>query len=137
GWRGGGGNTIIVKHDNGLQTVYMHLSKFRKGQKVGRRVASKTVIGYVGSTGMSTGPHLHFGVKKNGRYVDPLKLEPSRRRGVTKKLLARFKADVGALARQMAAISIHPTGNRTGGRLGLRTSHAHARNHASDPTASR
>jgi murein DD-endopeptidase MepM/ murein hydrolase activator NlpD len=62
-------------HDNGLQTIYMHLSKFGRGQSVGQRVRQKTVIGYVGMTGLATGPHLHFGVKQGGRYVDPGKIK--------------------------------------------------------------
>src|SRR5690606_594403 len=71
---GGAGNMVILRHDGGLQTVYMHLSKFASGQKVGQRVNAKTVIGYVGTTGLSTGPHLHFGVKQNGAFIDPSKL---------------------------------------------------------------
>lgn len=111
GWRGGAGNCVIIKHDNGLQTVYMHLSKFRKGQKVGQSVKGKTVIGYVGSTGMSTGPHLHFGVKKNGRYIDPLKLEPTRRGGISRKNRARFNAAIAELGGQLASIPV--AGERT------------------------
>jgi murein DD-endopeptidase MepM/ murein hydrolase activator NlpD len=110
GWRGGAGNCVIVKHDNGLQTVYMHLSKFRKGQNVGQRVEGKTVIGYVGSTGMSTGPHLHFGVKKNGRYVDPMQIEPTRTYGVAKKHRARFKADIRGLVERLERIALPGSG---------------------------
>src|SRR5690606_10573503 len=78
GRRGGAGNLVILRHDNGLETLYMHLSKFRKGQAVGQRVRAKEVIGYVGTTGLSTGPHLHFSMKKDGRYVDPSKMKMSR-----------------------------------------------------------
>lgn len=110
GWRGGGGNTVIVKHDGGLETVYMHLSSFRKGQNVGQWVEGKTVIGYVGSTGMSTGPHLHFGVKKDGRYVDPLKLEPGRRGSVSKKHKARFEADIRPHVQRLERIGVPGAG---------------------------
>jgi len=106
GWRGGAGNCVIVKHEGGLQTVYMHLSKFRKGQKVGQRVKGKTVIGYVGTTGLSTGPHLHFGVKRDGRYVDPLKLKSSRRRGVARGDMKRFKSETRKLVEQLQRIAI-------------------------------
>lgn len=106
GWRGGGGNTVIVKHDNGLQTVYMHLSKFRSGQRVGTRVKAKTVIGYVGTTGMSTGPHLHFSVKQNGRYVDPLKLKMSRGRPVAKKWRAKFQEDTAAVVARLTEVEL-------------------------------
>ncbi|MBL4689756.1 MAG: peptidoglycan DD-metalloendopeptidase family protein [Nannocystaceae bacterium] len=88
---GGAGNMVIVRHDGGLTTLYMHLSKFAKGQRVGNNVKAKTVIGYVGSTGLATGPHLHFGVKKNGRYVDPLAVESVRGTGVKKGDRTKFK----------------------------------------------
>lgn len=71
GRAGPNGNLITVAHDGGFQTGYSHLSRFVKGLKVGARVARKQAIGYVGTTGRSTGPHLHFSVKKRGRFVDP------------------------------------------------------------------
>ncbi len=107
---GGAGNLVTLRHDNGLVTLYMHLSKFAAGQKVGQRVAAKTVIGYVGTTGLSTGPHLHFGVKKNGDYVDFGKLAPTRAAGVSKKDLAAFKAEIGPLLARLAMASANPPG---------------------------
>jgi murein DD-endopeptidase MepM/ murein hydrolase activator NlpD len=103
---GGAGNMVIVKHEGGMQTVYMHLSRFAKGQKVGQRVASKDVIGYVGMTGLATGPHLHFGVKMNGSYVDPMKLKIVRSAGVAKKDLGDFRRDTTALVTRLAAIAV-------------------------------
>jgi murein DD-endopeptidase MepM/ murein hydrolase activator NlpD len=103
---GGAGNLIMVKHDGGLETAYMHLSKFADGQKVGDRVAAKTVIGYVGTTGLSTGPHLHFGVKQNGAYIDPSKLVPTRARGVLPADLDAFRAEVARLDGMLGAIKI-------------------------------
>jgi len=103
---GGAGNLVIIRHDNGLESAYMHLSKFATGQKVGERVAAKTVIGYVGTTGLSTGPHLHFGVRKNGVYVDPSKLTPIRGRGIGGKDASAFKAEVARLEAQLSAIRI-------------------------------
>ncbi|MCR5544370.1 MAG: peptidoglycan DD-metalloendopeptidase family protein [Eubacterium sp.] len=70
GYFGGGGNAIIVDHGGGLSTVYMHMSAFAVG--AGTNVSAGTVIGYAGSTGVSTGPHLHFAVRVNGAYVDPM-----------------------------------------------------------------
>jgi murein DD-endopeptidase MepM/ murein hydrolase activator NlpD len=67
----GSGNTIVINHPNGLVTKYYHLSRFAKGLKVGKQVAQKETIGFVGNTGLSTGPHLHFSMIKNGKYVDP------------------------------------------------------------------
>ena len=75
GWDGsGGGNRIKIRHMNGYETCYMHLSKFAPGIKAGARVAQGQTIGYVGSTGHSTGPHLDFRVWKDGTPVDPLKM---------------------------------------------------------------
>ena len=75
GWDGsGGGNRIKIRHMNGYETCYMHLSKFASGIKAGVRVAQGQTIGYVGSTGHSTGPHLDFRVWKDGTPVDPLKM---------------------------------------------------------------
>ncbi len=74
-YKGGGGNTIKIKHNSTYTTAYLHLSKYAKGLKVGSRVKQGEVIGYVGATGSATGPHLDFRVWKNGTPVDPLKLE--------------------------------------------------------------
>jgi murein DD-endopeptidase MepM/ murein hydrolase activator NlpD len=108
GRRGGAGNCVIVKHENGLQTVYMHMSKFKSGQRVGARVRAKDVIGYVGSTGLATGPHLHFGVKKNGRYIDPQKMKMTRGSGVSRKDMAQFKSDTEARVAALATIGTEP-----------------------------
>jgi murein DD-endopeptidase MepM/ murein hydrolase activator NlpD len=70
----GSGNTIVIQHGNGLNTRYYHLSRFASGMRAGRQVRQKELIGYVGTTGLSTGPHLHFSVTRNGAFVDPLKL---------------------------------------------------------------
>lgn len=106
---GGAGNLVIIRHDNGLESAYMHLSKFADGQKVGQRVAAKTVIGYVGTTGLSTGPHLHFGVRQNGQYVDPSKLTPIRNKGISSKDSAAFKAELAKLEAQLSGIKIAAT----------------------------
>jgi len=74
GRKGGYGNTVIVQHSNGYRSLYAHLSKYKSGQRVGTRVKQGDIIGYVGSTGRSTGPHLHFGMYKNGRAVNPQKV---------------------------------------------------------------
>jgi len=69
-WCGGGGNCIKIKHNSTYSTVYAHLSKFASGIKEGKRVKQGKVIGYVGSTGMSTGPHLHYEVIENGKKIN-------------------------------------------------------------------
>lgn len=73
-YSGGGGNTIKIKHSQGYISGYLHLNGYAKGLTVGKRVAQGEVIGYVGSTGLSTGPHLDFRIWKNGTPIDPLKL---------------------------------------------------------------
>ena len=70
GWCGGGGNCVKIKHNKTYQTVYAHMSKFGRGIKKGVRVKQGQIIGYVGSTGMSTGPHLHYEVIENGKKIN-------------------------------------------------------------------
>ena len=74
-WCGGGGNCIKIKHNSIYSTVYAHLSKFSKGIKNGKKVKQGQIIGYVGSTGLSTGPHLHYEVHINGKQVNSQKLK--------------------------------------------------------------
>ena len=74
-WCGGGGNCIKIKHNNTYTTVYAHLKNFAKGIKAGKKVKQGQIIGYVGSTGMSTGPHLHYEVIVNGKQVNSQKLK--------------------------------------------------------------
>ena len=80
GWKGGYGNQIEIKHGNGFTTYYAHLSRFARGLRTGSKVIQGQVIGYVGSTGMSTGPHLDYRVRRNGVFVNPLtlKMKPSK-----------------------------------------------------------
>jgi len=74
GWCGGGGNCVVIKHNSTYTTVYAHMSKFAKGIKSGLRVKQAQIIGYVGSTGKSTGPHLHYEVIVNGKKINSQKL---------------------------------------------------------------
>ena len=70
GWCGGGGNCVVIKHNSTYQTIYAHMSKFAKGIRSGVRVKQGQTIGYVGSTGKSTGPHLHYEVVINGKKIN-------------------------------------------------------------------
>jgi murein DD-endopeptidase MepM/ murein hydrolase activator NlpD len=72
GWNGGNGIQVHLRHFSGYETVYNHLSRLAPGLRAGSRVGQRQVIGYVGSTGLSTGPHLDYRVAKNGRFVNPL-----------------------------------------------------------------
>ncbi len=98
-WVGGYGRLVEVKHKGGLSSRYGHLRGYGPGVKQGRRVRQSQTIGYVGSTGMSTGPHLHFEIRKNGNPVNPLKVIPPRADPVLKKYRDEFdrvKAELGA-----------------------------------------
>jgi len=74
-WCGGGGNCVKIKHNSTYETIYAHMKNFAKGIKEGRKVKQGQIIGYVGSTGMSTGPHLHYEVVVNGKKVNSQKLK--------------------------------------------------------------
>jgi murein DD-endopeptidase MepM/ murein hydrolase activator NlpD len=102
---GGAGNLVMIRHDSGIETAYMHLSKFAD-IKLGQRISAKTVIGYVGTTGLSTGPHLHFGVKQNGAYIDPTKLVPVKGKGVSHKDLPAFKDEMSRLQAMLTGVTI-------------------------------
>ena len=84
-WCGGGGNCVKIKHNSTYSTVYAHLSKFGPGIKEGRRVKQGRIIGYVCSTGMSTGPHLHYEVIENGKKINSQKLKLPSGKTLTKK----------------------------------------------------
>jgi len=100
GWCGGGGNCVKIKHNSTYQTVYAHMSKFARGIKSGVRVKQGQTIGYVGSTGKSTGPHLHYEVIVNGKKVNSQKLKlPSGKilKGDERKLFETKKIKVDVL----------------------------------------
>jgi len=77
GWKGGYGRYIRIRHNHIYETGYGHLSRFTKGLRKGSRVRQGDVIGYVGSSGLSTGPHLDFSVIKRGRFVNPIRIKSS------------------------------------------------------------
>lgn len=94
-YEGAGGNTVRIRHNSVYSTAYLHLSKYGKGLKVGQRVRQGDVIGYVGSTGRSTGPHLDFRVWKNGSPINPLKMDSP----PAEPLKAEFKDEFAAAYR--------------------------------------
>ena len=98
-WCGGGGNCVKIKHNSTYQTVYAHMKSFARGIKEGRRVKQGQIIGYVGSTGMSTGPHLHYEEIVNGKKVNSQKLKLPSGKILKGKIreefeLARIKIDL-------------------------------------------
>lgn len=108
GERGANGNLVSLRHDNGYETFYAHLSRFAPGLEVGQRVRQRQPIGYVGSTGRSTGPHLHFGLKRNGRFIDPQAELNGPGRMMPAAYLPRFRREVRALQAELARIPVEP-----------------------------
>lgn len=110
-YEGAGGNTIRIRHNSVYSTAYLHLSKYAKGIKAGVRVRQGEVIGYVGSTGRSTGPHLDFRVWKNGSPINPLKMESppaeplkSANKKAFEQAASNYKAQIDAIqAREISS----------------------------------
>ena len=92
-WCGGGGNCVKIKHNSTYQTVYAHMSKFGRGIKKGVRVKQGQIIGYVGSTGLSTGPHLHYEVIENGRKINSQKMKLPSGKILKGKLRKKFEVN--------------------------------------------
>jgi len=90
GWSGGFGRLVKVKHSNGYISYYGHLSRFANGLRVGQTVSQKQLVGYVGKTGLATGPHLDFRLQKNGRFFDPLSVKLDMGEPISSSARARF-----------------------------------------------
>jgi murein DD-endopeptidase MepM/ murein hydrolase activator NlpD len=101
GWEGGYGKYVKLKHNNGYETAYGHMSAFAKGMEPGKRVRQGQVIGFVGSTGQSTGAHVHYEILVNGRFVDPMRIKLPRGRSLDGSLLAGFEKERDRLDAQM------------------------------------
>ncbi len=105
GRQGGYGNYIRIKHNSSLQTAYAHMNRFAKGMRAGKRVKQGDVIGYVGSTGRSTGPHLHFEVLRNGKQVNPKSIKSAGGNRLTGRNLDSFKSQKSKISREYASLS--------------------------------
>jgi murein DD-endopeptidase MepM/ murein hydrolase activator NlpD len=92
-WCGGGGNCVKIRHNSTYETIYAHMKNFAKGIKEGRKVSQGQIIGYVGSTGMSTGPHLHYEVVLNGKKVNSQKLKLPSGKVLDKNARKEFEID--------------------------------------------
>jgi murein DD-endopeptidase MepM/ murein hydrolase activator NlpD len=102
GWEGGYGKYVRLKHNNGYETAYGHMSAFAKGMEPGKRVRQGQVIGFVGSTGMSTGAHVHYEILVNGRFVDPMRIKLPRGRSLEGPLMAGFEKERDRLDTMMS-----------------------------------
>lgn len=97
GWASGYGKKVEIKHVNGFETGYGHMSRIADGMKPGARVRQGQIIGYVGSTGNSTGPHLHFEIKVNGRFVDPLSVKLPRDKSLAAQYEGNFEQTISQI----------------------------------------
>lgn len=101
GKKGGYGNVVAIKHGQKYSTLYAHLSRFKSGHKVGRKVKQGEVIGYVGKSGLATGPHLHYEFRIGGKHVNPLTAKLPRALPMDKAFIAKFKAQTQPLLAQL------------------------------------
>ena len=104
GWQGGYGRLVVLRHPNGYKTYYGHLSGFAKGIRKGATVAQGQLVGYVGATGLATGPHLHFEMRLNDRPVNPRKVAIPPGEPVPEALLAAYKTSRDELAGRLASV---------------------------------
>jgi murein DD-endopeptidase MepM/ murein hydrolase activator NlpD len=102
----GYGNVVVIAHKDGLMSFSAHLSRVAKGISRGVKVKQKQIVGYVGSTGLSTGPHLHFGVKRNGAWVDFEKLKLPRDPPVPASQMAAFRQATARLVTQLSRVAV-------------------------------
>ncbi len=101
GRKGGYGNTIVLSHGHKITTLYAHMSRFKRHLHAGQRVNEGEVIGYVGATGLATGPHVHYEYRINGRHYDPLKIKLPNAQSLPKKYRPEFKTEANQLLAQL------------------------------------
>ena len=109
GWESGYGKYVRIRHTNGYETAYGHMTAYARGIDEGTRVRQGQVIGFVGSTGLSTGSHLHYEILVNGRFVDPMRIKLPRGRVLEGQMLASFEKErerlEGIMARKPARVA--------------------------------
>ncbi len=104
GDKGGYGRLVGIRHPNGYETFYGHLSRIDKGIRSGTKVDQGEIIGYVGSTGLATGPHLHYEMKINHRSVNPLAIKMPRGESIPGKMMSEFRSFRDLMDTQLASI---------------------------------
>jgi len=116
GWESGYGKYIRIRHNNGYETAYGHMTAFARGIEESTRVRQGQVIGFVGSTGLSTGSHLHYEILVNGRFVDPMRIKLPRGRVLEGAILAGFEQERerldGIMARKPARVASSASNTR-------------------------
>ncbi len=106
GRKGGGGKTITIWHNRIYMTYYLHLSRYARGIRKGMRVRQGQIIGYVGSTGLSTGPHLDFRLRKNGTFINPLRNKIMEGPPVPKKAMSAFRTYAKRLLTKLEQVQL-------------------------------
>ncbi|MCD6579212.1 M23 family metallopeptidase [bacterium] len=91
GWAGGAGRSITIRHTNGYESIYNHFSRYARGMRKGLHVSMGQTVGYVGMTGLATGPHLDFRIRKNGKWINPLKFKAGKGKPLKKQYMKEFK----------------------------------------------
>jgi murein DD-endopeptidase MepM/ murein hydrolase activator NlpD len=109
GYKGQNGNIVIIRHCNGYRTYYGHLSKIVKGIRKGMKVRQGQTLGYVGATGLATGPHLDYRIQVNNRFVNPLTLKLPRGESIPKNLVVQFKSFRDGMDTGLASITLPVT----------------------------
>jgi murein DD-endopeptidase MepM/ murein hydrolase activator NlpD len=104
GWKGGYGKQIILDHGGGYQTYYGHLSRFANSIKAGAKVRQKQIIGYVGSTGISTGPHLDYRMAQNGVFANPFNVKFRPRSQLSGTQLVLFRQEFQSLTQLASSL---------------------------------
>lgn len=109
GWESGYGKFVLIRHNNGYESAYGHMSAFARATEEGKRIRQGQVIGFVGSTGLSTGSHVHYEIRVNGRFVDPMRIKLPRGRELQGPMLASFEQERerldGIMARKPARVA--------------------------------
>ncbi len=103
------GNYVVIQHPDGIQTRYLHLSRFARGLRPGTRVEQGDVIGFVGATGWATGPHLHYEYIENGRHMDPRRVEVQREEAISERERSHFLAQTTPLLSRLDSFSSSAT----------------------------
>ena len=119
GWRGGHGRYVRIRHNGRYMTAYAHMKGYAKGIEIGSRVTRGQIIGYVGSSGLSTGPHLHFEVLVDGVHVDPQKLSPIAGASITGDRKTQFAEVVARIDHAVESHRLAATGETADGRTAI------------------
>ena len=128
GWCGGGGNCVKIKHNTTYQTIYAHMSKFSNLAVPGSRVKQGQIIGYVGKTGLATGPHLHYEFRLDGKHKNPLTVKFPPAKPIKKELIGDFVALTQPFFKHLELLTLNASNGKIASRENrLKTPEAYER----------